>query len=141
MNVLPMSVLPLPDTCLLRPRGERRPVGPNPLIEPDVADYRHVAHHADVWRAHRSLLLARHAAELKVEMVKRQADYELAAGFRLERGEGGVGEFLVAGPVASRDAVQQALSQVQQMLGNRVGHRSLPERHSGISVRVRAISY
>ena len=61
-------------------------------------------------------------AQLEVEVVEVHAFDPLAAGLRLEAGQARVAEFLVSGPVAGGNALQQAAIEGQQFIRGRIGH-------------------
>src|SRR5882724_7369157 len=95
MNVLPFSLLSLPDACLFHGRCNRRSILPDPLIQANISDYRHVAHDPDSGRTHGRLMLSASAAKLKVKAMKVQTFDELPLGFRLKGGQSRIAQFLV----------------------------------------------
>src|SRR6516162_8732389 len=70
MDVFPMAGLPLPDARFLAGDSRRRTVGAYALDEASIGHYRHIAHDAHPWRAHRSVVPPFDAAQLEVKPVE-----------------------------------------------------------------------
>ena len=58
---------------------------------------------------------------MKVELVERESFDELAARFRLERGQVGGAQILIGRPIAVRNSVEQPLGEGQEF-GRWIGH-------------------
>ncbi len=108
----PTTIAPLPYARFFERCRYGSPIRSDALVEPNVRDHGRIPDHAHARRTHRRLMVSPETAELEVKLVKRKALYQLTLSLGLKRGQGGIAQFLVIGPVAVRDAVQQALVQL-----------------------------
>src|SRR6516165_8692862 len=99
MHVSPTAVMPLPDASFLRASSHGIAARVELLHEANEADYRHIAHYADVRRADRDVHRPRGAAQLEVEVMELHPFDPLPAGFRLKTSEARVAKFFVRGPI------------------------------------------
>jgi hypothetical protein len=122
MHVLPPAIFLLPNSSFLDGSGHGGAVFPDPLIQANISDHRHVAHDPDSGRAHGSLMLSTSAAQLKVKTMKVQTFDELPLGFRLKGGQSRIAEFLVNGPISVGNRIQQTLIESQEFVIQGIGH-------------------
>ena len=79
------------------------------LNKADVTDDSDVSHDADMGLHHCHQAGAGATTKLKVELVKRHSLDQVATGFGLKGGEGGVAELLIDSPVLAGDGFEQLL--------------------------------
>jgi len=122
MNVLPFSLLSLPDACLFHGRCNRRSILADSLIQANISDHRHIAHDPDSGRTHGRLMLSASAAQLEVKAMKVQTFDELPLRFRLKGSHSRIAQLLVDGPISVGNRVQQTLIESQQFVMQGIGH-------------------
>ncbi len=88
VDVLPRAANLLPHASFFKPRRLWSAGSVDRLRKSHVTDYGGVgSDHSHMWRSHRHQFSSCRAAEVKVVLMKRHANDQLAAGFRFEAGD------------------------------------------------------
>ena len=115
MDMLPTSVLQVPDTSFLHGPRCGGPLVIGGLEQSYIADDRDVGHLPHMGGADRRLPVKSIGTWCKIELVKRHPFDEVTEGFGFEGGECPITEVLVGRPITLIDRIQQVLCETDQL--------------------------
>lgn len=127
MDVLPLSILPLPDSRLFE-AGRRESRGGFPLNQPNVGDDGAVSHQSHMRVDHGGLRTRAGRFAVEIELVERHAGHAATEGLRFVRRQRIVAQACIQVPIPVGDRVEQLLRELQQFLRIRISHVSFLPR-------------
>jgi hypothetical protein len=127
MHVLPSAVLPLPNPCFFHGTARGRAVAGDPLVEPNVTNYRHLTHDPDMGRRHARMVVPLDRPQVEIELVKIQPSHQLPERFGLETSDGGIAQLLVGRPVGACNGIEELLVEPEDFFRGSLGHPFSPD--------------